>query len=351
MSVKSAVACSQLEGAAMINKREILLASMGLVFPQMACAEDIIRLPLGRNADGDLTVQAKVNGQGPFAFLVNAGNGVSSMPVSLANRLRLQLIGDGLEPYIVQVGVQKYPGFRVNAADVRFGDVLTRKNMVFMRVPSNAFNGEEAGEIGSALVLSRPSILDFEAAEIRIYPKGQLPLEGFTAVSATVKRAGVNTSAVSLECRFADQAALLGVAMTGSRGVYLRPAFVRAHQLWDRFSDYTAHDSQQDSSPNGQWNKFHDFVAPQKNLQNARWRRVRLTDFAIGRFRFDAVDAWLSDPDMEDDWKEMAGFVGIDVLSQFAVAFGEKDQVWLKPNKGVTGSKSLSSKAPYGLSA
>jgi hypothetical protein len=316
----------------MINKREILLGGLGLAFPQAAWAADEIKLPLGRNADGDWTVQVSINDQGPFTFQLDIGNGASSIPAPLANRLGLQLIGDALEPYIVQVGVQKYPGFRVNAANVRFGDKLTRKNMVFMRAPAAAYR-EFDGEIGSALALAKPSIFNPVSSEICIYPNGQMPLDGFISIPATVKRSGVNTSAIVLECLFLGQTSRLGLTMTNINGIYLRSAFVRKHGLWDRFPDYAERNSQQSNSPNGQWEKFHDFVAPEKNLEKAAWRIVNLKDFSIGSFKFDSVDAWLCDPGIEDELdNELEGFVGCDLLSRYSMAFGEKNQVLLKPN-------------------
>ena len=322
----------------MINKREALLGGLGLAFPQTAWSEDSILLPLSRTEEGDLNVQVSINGQGPFTFRVNTGAGLSSIPSALANRLRLQLIGDGLEPYLITVGSMPYPGFRVNAADARFGAVFRLRNLVFMRVPTEAFvDLPYEGVIGSALTLSKPSIFDLEKAEIRFYPNGRLPLDGFQPVPAVIKRSGVNTSAVSVACNFAGQSVSLGVNMTGGGGIYLVPSYVRDHQLWDAFSDYTEHRNDDDNVPSGEWEKFHDFVAPVQKEENAIWRTAVVKNFRLGPFAFDEVKIRMSHPEMKDVADDMAGFIGGDIMSRFSAAFGEKNQLWLKPNAGFNG--------------
>lgn len=322
----------------MINKREILLGGLGLTFPQAVLAADSVRVPLEATEDGELNVRVSLNGQGPFTFRLDTGAGISSIPASLANRLKFQLIGDGLQPYAVTVGSQTFPAFRVNAAEARFGDELKLRNLVFMRVPTQAFGKSSfQGIIGSALTLSKPSILDLEKREIRFYPNGQLPLAGFRPVEAEVRRSGVNTVAVSIGCSIVGHKTLLGAKMTGGGGLYLQSSFVRKYKLWDAFPDYIEDHSDHANLQSGDWNKFHDFARPQMNPETPNWRLVKMKDFAIGPFFFDEVEVRLLNPDLEDRVEKLAGFVGGDIMSRFNVAFGQKNELWMKPNTGFSG--------------
>ena len=322
----------------MISKRELLLGGLALAVPEVAHAQGVIRVPLKRTEDGDLTVQMTINNQGPFTFLVDIGSGITSIRQSLSNSLNLQFIGDSLEPYVVEVGVQLYPAYRMNAVDVVFGTDFARRNVVFMRVPDAALaSSGYDGVVGRALFLAEPDIIDFEAPEIRLYADGAMPLDGFQPVQALVRRSGVNSSAIAMQCQFAGQTEMLSVG-TIRNGIYLTSAYVREHKLWDQFSEYREHTSKQDNSPNHSWDKYQGLLGAEPNLEKAPIRIVKLKDFAVGSFKMGEIDLWLSNPDIEDRVDEKVGFVGGDVISKFDIALGTKNQVWLKPNASFEGA-------------
>lgn len=322
----------------MISKRSVLAGGLALILPQAAKADGTIRIPLQTTVKGHPAIQVTINEQGPFLFLLDPGNGASVIAAPLANRLKLQLIGDALQPYLAYVGVQVYPGFRVNAVDVRAAD-LKRKNMVFVRIPERAFGADYQGIVGSALLLKEASILDLATREIRIYPDGKLPLEGFLPLPAALKRSGVNSSSIVLETQLAGRKAMLGYTVGSRRAITLRSGYVRANKLWDRFADYRNEYSDQDNTANDQWAPYREVMRPEKNLQKPRWRVATITDFSIGNSRFESVDVWLSDPELEDnsEGEDFAGRISAELFGDSTLAFGEKNQMWIKPGTSFAG--------------
>ncbi len=304
----------------MINKRGLLVAAAAMMVPRAAFAAEMVRVPLGRNSDGAPTVDLVINEQGPFTFEVDVGSGVSTIGRPLANRLNMKLIGDALQPFIVYFNARKLEGVRVNAVTATFGGTLTRHNVVFMRLPhgpdgTSTSNSSYEGMIGNSLFLAKPCILDLEANELRIYPDGNLPLDGFQAVAGKVSHSGVYTSAIMVAARLGDLSLTPALQTSGLDGIFLSSAFVKKHGLWDRFPDFTER--------------------PRAGL--GIYRTAWVDGLSIGPFSFDRVRLTMGDPEIDDHSEDADCFVGLDIVSQFTIAFGAKSQLALKPNTSFTG--------------
>ena len=301
----------------MINKREILLGGLGMLLSGRAeAAGEVLRVPLARDAMGYPLVSLHINDQGPFVFRLDAGARHSTIGLRLANRLKLQLIGDALDPYEGTRDGKSFRVYRVNAAKVETGGGPAFKNVTFLRGVD--IEGVD-GIIGNVLFSSLPCILDDDAGEIRYYDEPSLPLDGFHAIPAKVIRSGIKSMAVVVETQLAGIGMKCGINTSSGAGVFVSSAFVKAHGLWDKYPDFVVEDQSADGKS-----------GPIRRV-------VQAGDFKIGPFRLNAIQITLCDPANPKAWDDIDAIVGAGVLSLFSIAFDGKGKVWLKPNPYAVG--------------
>lgn len=293
----------------MINKREILLGGLGVALSgNAAVAGNMLRVPLAHDTGGHPLVSLHINGQGPFIFKLDAGARHSTIGTRLANRLKLQLIGDALDPYEGTANGKTMRVYRVNAARVEPDGGPIFKNLLFLRGVD--IDGVD-GIIGNALFSSLPCVLDFDAGEIRYYDRQALPLDGFATIPAKIIRSGIKSMAVILEAKLSGEAMRCGINTLSNVDVFVSSAYVKAHGLWDKYPNFVLEDNGADG--------------PVRRI-------VQSSHFQIGPFHFDAVDLVLCDPDQSGMSDDFDALIGAGALSLFAIAFDGKGGIWLKPN-------------------
>ena len=150
--------------------RRILTAGLGLsLWPQIALArqtppappEPLFILDASLDADDRLTVEAQLNGQGPFAFVVDSGAGRSVLSVALAERLDLARGPDVLLHGIS--GSQLYPTARVE--QLLAGEA--RLSQVNLPVLPNDRVGAD-GLLGVDILEDRNVIMDFARRKLEV---------------------------------------------------------------------------------------------------------------------------------------------------------------------------------------
>jgi hypothetical protein len=297
----------------MINRRQATLGAVALMLPNAARADEVVRIPL-RMVEGRPTVEVAINGEGPFLFAVNAGQGASFVDRKVSSRLRLNLIGDALEYYTLLAGVVTINTQRVNAAKVVVAGGLTLKNVSMYRMP-DMYLGERVdtqGTLGRQLFVQQDCILDFELGEIRLYPKGQLPTEGFRRVAAKIGTSPTSMYGVTFEATLEGKPLRVALDTWIGSELMLSPDYVLKHGLWDRETNF----------------------APVNTPLSANGRGIAMTDFQISPFRFDNVKVHLRPPAKDSAMAAYGidAYVGLGLMSLFSIAFVGGKQVLLRPN-------------------
>ena len=305
----------------MIGRRDLALGAMALMLPNVARADGVVRIPL-RMINGRPAVEVTISDEGPFLFAVNAGQGASFIDRKVSNRLKLRLIGDALEYYTLLAGIVTIRTQRVNAAKVVVGNAFTLRNVSMYRMPDIELGDrvETQGTLGRQLFVQQDCVLDFEAGEIRIYPKGQVPLEGFRPVAARIGTSPTTMYGVTFDATLEGKPLRVALDTWIGAELMLSPDYVLKHGLWDREARF----------------------APVNTPLSANGRGIAMTDFRLSPYRFDSVIAHLRPPEKDSPMSEYGidAYVGLGLISLFSIAFVGGKQVLLRSNGG--GSQRLS---------
>lgn len=297
----------------MITRREAALGGLALVLPQAARANGVIRIPLALK-DGRPTVSVTINGQGPFLFGINAGQGASFVDQAVSNRLRLSLIGDALEYYQILSGNVLINTKRLNAARIAFGDAFTLKNVSMYRMPplDRGDGIDTHGKLGRQLFVQHDCVLDFETSEIRLYPDGGLPREGFRPVAAKIGTSPTSAYGVVFDTTLEGKPFRAALSTWIRNEIILSPDYVREHGLWDRDPNFA---------------RVNTFDASEA-------RGILMKDFHLSPFRFEEVPVYLNPPEKDSPLADYGidGYVGLGLMSMFSIAFIGGKQVQLRPN-------------------
>lgn len=299
----------------MINRRNLALGAMALMLPDVAKADGVVRIPL-RMVDGRPVVEITINEEGPFLFAVNAGQGASFVDRKVSNRLKLRLIGDALEYHTLLAGVVTINTQRVNAAKVVVGGAFTLKNVSMYRMPDMDLGDDlnTQGTLGRQLFVQQDCVLDFEAGEIRLYPKGQMPLDGFRPVAAKIGTSPTTTYGITFDTTLEGKPLRVALDTWHGSELTLSPDYVLNHGLWDRDPDFV----------------------PVRTRLSADGRGVTMKDFRISPFRFDSVRVNLRPPGKDSPMADYGidAYVGLGLMSLFSIAFVGGKQVLLRSNGG-----------------
>jgi serine protease Do len=275
--------------------------------PRPALAANIIRVPIEVSEVGQPIISLTIGGHGPYRFIVDTGSNISGIREDLARELKLTPLGttstNGLS------GSSAATVYSVR--DLAIGGMAPQ--------PTTTLLGLEAyrefdGIIAAGFLTERPSELDFEAREIRIYPNGGLLLAGYDWLD-TVSLDGPVGGSKRL-CVFLDWEGhrLKCLLDTGSPPeLYISGDYVRKQHLWNAYADYR--DLQ---------------VKGVTGAVTAR-RLVRASNVNLGSIHYASVYTSLGDPSSHDgQWHD--AILGARLLRQFTIVFNGESGVGLKPN-------------------
>lgn len=300
-------------GAIMITRREAALGAMALLFPGAAMADDVLRIPLHMTG-GRPTVKVTINGRGPYLFAINAGQGASFVERPVSNRAKLRIIGDQFEASTILSSTETIIAHRVNAAKIVVGDVFTLKNVSMFRTPQLFPNDipDVFGMLGRQLFVQKDCVLDFEKAEIRVYPNGFTPTEGFRQVEAKIGTSPTSTYGITLDAELNQKPLRLALNTWIGEQIRLSPDYVLANRLWPATADYAN--------------------APGQPVIGGRI--IENTTFRMGPFVFDEVSLMLYPPDTGSHMADFGidAYIGLGLMKMFSLAFVGGKTIFLKPN-------------------
>ena len=250
-----------------------------------------------------------INGKGPFRFILDSGAAGNTVIDSKLVR-ELQLPDYDVERHVGVVGGAKEAGLYA-AEEVNFGGAFKQRHVAMAGLGSGkAKSLGFDGLIPAKFFLNRPSELDFEKGEFRVYPDSEPDRTGFRPLRFIPQYQDqiiVDAAFNGIPCR-------LQVDTGASGGLTLQPRFVLRNQLWDAFPRHI------DSGIRG--------VTGQAGSRNVKGESLE-----FGGFRFRNPIVTLVDPSATSRLEE-DGLIGIDFLRRFTLSFdGAGHAVWLKPNR------------------
>jgi predicted aspartyl protease len=253
-----------------------------------------------------------IDGQGPFRFLLDTGDAAgAAISEQLAQKLKLTdaagmtvagIVGKGDETVYV-------------AEDLNIAGVMRQRHVALNGM--SIFHGGRAGALDGVLpahlFMSRDCDIDFAKKEVRVYMSGGPDRMGFTALPY----GAVEQFKIGLRTQIDDKPARM-VVDTGAGGmIWLGPAYVRRHGLWNAFPKFI------DTWFNGV-------------TGGAKGRLVKMPSATFGPYRFHDIVVELADPDAESEADGTDGLIGIDILRRFTLSIAAADHaLWIKPNEAL----------------
>jgi serine protease Do len=241
----------------MLNRRSfhLGLAAAGLTFGR-AHAQPGVSVPF-REQDGRLLVNVRVDGQGPYPFMIDTGADVGLISSSLAQSLRLPYVGMEQNSRGDTLTM-----LTIGRLDIKDG--LTLRGLPYVAVPDGDFT---RGSVGCGLLTSRRALVDFDRGMID-FPGGHA---GFTALNTHFM-----TEKPPYASRFATDVTIDGLTL---------PA------LWDTGNGATLQVSDTVARQLGLWRDDAPY-APQRaghvgGADTGMSRIVRAKSISVGPYRFE----------------------------------------------------------------
>lgn len=291
----------------MITRRDLCLsgaaAGLGLWAGTAPAQAKVIRVPLTLSDSKKPIVEVRLNGQGPYRFILDTGASHTVIRASLGKELGLVSTGQGRSHSLK--GTEFMTRYAVS--EVMVGGALRLRNwQVF---GSSGFEAAEHDGLLSADLLTRlPCQLDQSGGEIRYYLGGDMPLEGFAPLDSYYKTDITgNADKVHIRLRFAGQALDCLLDTGASRPLYIRGDFVRQYKLWDAYP------------------VLNESALTGVNGQQVKVRHVEVREVQIGGIAVPRLVVALGDPHDQAafgaEGDRAAGIVGAPFLSGFVLAF------------------------------
>lgn len=170
----------------MLTRRGLVLSSMALplaqALPGVARAAEPIRAKL-RLSERRVTIDAMLNGRGPYPLLLDTGAVVSGVENSLAQALGLRKLRD--------VRLNRGETFPLYAVDdLVLGGQVRQAGAAMAGFKLG--DSEIRGLLAAGTITAIDSELDFEREEWRLYPGGGVDRTGYTRLDAEFNRYGSN---------------------------------------------------------------------------------------------------------------------------------------------------------------
>ena len=262
---------------------------------------DVIRLPIEVTDSGLVVIGATIDCR-RLRFLVDTGAEVSAIRRDLVGPLHLMRIGRrplvGADARLVLADYE--------AHGVVFGGALTEPGVRLSAIPAP---GPYDGLMSCGFLTRSPSVLDYGAREIRLYPGGRLDLTGYAMIHARVARR------LDLAPRFLCPVSIDGLALSAmldtgfETELFLNAGIVRRHGLWDRFA---VHEEKTFHGMAGKRLVTRVVDMPDLRLSNIGRRSVRVTLADPAGSGIPAIGA-------------DAAIIGASLLRHFAIAFAGGD--------------------------
>lgn len=195
----------------MIDRRSLLWAGLGgLTFAGSARAADdaFLEAPITLS-DRRILVDARLNGKGPFGFVLDSGAVVSGVRKSLAEEVGMRRAGER------RLAGRMFPIYL--ADEMVLGGRLRQENVALFGMENLRLGGE--GLLPAGLLTAFDSLVDFERAVWRVYPSGAPDRTGFARLGSTIRAAGSGGSELIYVDVVANGAPLRAVFDTGSPNV------------------------------------------------------------------------------------------------------------------------------------
>ncbi|MFT3995910.1 MAG: aspartyl protease family protein [Asticcacaulis sp.] len=297
----------------MITRRHLCAATLGAFALELAARASLaqtapqtgyIRVPITLSESRMPVVELKLNGKGPYRFILDTGATHTIIRASLARELGLVAGTQETVGYSIK-GTERLIPYVV--PEVIIGGALRLRNWGVYG--SRGWDDSDFDGLLSADLLTRmPCQLDYHASEIRYYLSRPMSLEGFTAVDGYF-RTNIQGGADQVHLRLKLSGRSLDCLLDTGAGLplYIRGDFVKKHKLWDQ---YPVLEPIRMTGVNG------------KVLEG---RMVEISDLHIGGVKVPKLEVALGDP------KDTAGYirgddsppglVGAGFLSDFVLAF------------------------------
>jgi serine protease Do len=290
----------------MLDRRALLLAlaAAPLAWPSRAQGGPIVA-PI-RLKDERVLIEARIDGQGPYAFAIDTGAVVSGVEEEIARQLRLPVIRK------VNLLGRQFDLFKVS--DLTLGGAVRQADAALFGLNGNLRGA--SGLVAAGMVTTFDSTLDFEQLEWRVYPGGLSERPGYERLDSWVRvDAGANGSKrIGVKATLDGKPLKLLVDTGMPRTVVLERDVGRRMGYWDDARPFAPVAS---SGIAG--------VAPRPS----RALRGRLLE--VGGMRFDTPVVTVRDgPPPQQDYD---GTIGLPVLERMNLSVDSKaGALWVKAN-------------------
>ncbi|UDF02933.1 retroviral-like aspartic protease family protein [Asticcacaulis sp. AND118] len=285
----------------MLTRRHLcagLAAGTGLLSGPVAAQNRVVRVPLTLSASKKPIVSVRLNGKGPYRFVVDTGASRTVIRASLAAELGLSSAGQARARGLG--GVEYLTRYVI--AEVEVGGGLRMEEWETFGSQGYEIAAYD-GLLSADLLTHLPCQLDQGRGEIRYYPSGDMPLEGFSPIDGYYRADPIGgADRIYMPLRLEGQEIDCLLDTGASMPLYLRGDRVREYGLWDR---YPVTGEGRLTSVNG---------------QKVKVRRVLMTDLRIGGLPVPRLTVTLGDPAGTHDGGA-PGIVGAPFISGFVLAF------------------------------
>jgi serine protease Do len=260
--------------------------------------------------DGRVWIAARIEGKGPYFFVVDTGGTFSLIDDSFAKSLNLQKV-KGQQMRGIGGKVADYSAYV--AREVTLASGTRFPDMLFTGI-GKRLSKDAVGSFGAGLFTTYDSDLDFVKGEWRAYPKGRPNFDGLTRLPARfTKEEGGQAPRIQIDATL-DSYSGDFLVDTGAPGISLTGRAAAKSGLWD------------DSRPFApiRVNGIGDVGIP--------GRIVRVAKVKVGPFVFEGMPVTLSKPGTVSS--EQEGLLGLSALSLLDLTTDVKGagSLWGKPN-------------------
>ncbi|MBC9031687.1 aspartyl protease family protein [Sphingomonas sp. JC676] len=298
-----------------IDRRSVMggglaLAAAGVPLGRAIAADGDVVINHIALEDGRVWIAAKIEGKGPYFFIVDTGGTFSFIEDSFAKSLGLQKV-NGKQMAGVGGKVADYSAYV--AREVTLASGTRFPDMLFTGI-GKRLSKDAVGAFGAGLFTTYDSDLDFVKGEWRAYPKGRPNFDGLTRLPGRfTKEEGGQAPRIQIEATIDGYSGAF-LADTGAPGISLNGRAAAKSGLWD------------DSKP----------FAPTRigGIGDASipGRIVRASKVQVGPFVFEGMLITLSKPGTVSADQE--GLLGLSALSllDLTTDVSGAGSLWGKPN-------------------
>jgi serine protease Do len=160
-----------------LDRRRLILAGLGAAFAPTAAraAQGGIEARFTLTSQRVL-VDARLNGKGPYPFVMDTGAVVSGVRKPLADEVGLRPAGSS------RLAGQVFPMYL--ADEMVLGDAFRQEKVALFGLDSPRLGGE--GLLAAGLLTAFDSMIEFERGVWRVYPKGSPERTGFTRLVSNI---------------------------------------------------------------------------------------------------------------------------------------------------------------------